>query len=74
MARPAPSRVDPLDVYRAANLLIQQYGCNAKSHAMDRALDMRTAGDQLGEGTWLRVFDAVMELQSTVPAKGQPVH
>jgi hypothetical protein len=66
--------VDPLDVYRAANLLIQQHGPAARSHAMDRALDMRTAGDEVGEATWLRVFDAVLELQSTTPAKGQGVH
>jgi hypothetical protein len=66
--------VDPLDIYRAANLLVQQHRPNAKLHAIDRALDMRAAGDERGEVTWLRVFDAVLELQFLEPVKGQAVH
>jgi hypothetical protein len=66
--------VDTLDIDRAADLLLQQPGMAAKSHAMDRALDMRAAGDDLGEAVWLQVFDAMMELQSTAPTKGQPLH
>jgi hypothetical protein len=66
--------MDPKDSYRAANLLIQQYGTEAKAHAMDRALALRAAGDQRGEWAWLGVFDAVLELQSTRRPEGQATH
>ncbi len=64
----------PVDLYRAANLLIQQHGAAAKEHAMQRALELRAAGDEPGEWTWLGVFDAVLELQSTKPAEGRATH
>jgi hypothetical protein len=66
--------MDPLDPYRAANLLIQQHGGDAKTHAMQRVLDMRAAGDERGEWVWMGVFDAVLELQAIRPAEGGHVH
>lgn len=66
--------VNPLDPYRAANLLIAQYGSDASAHAMQRALDMRAAADGPGETVWLRVFDAVLELQRTRPHEGEATH
>ena len=64
----------PVDLYRAANILIQQHGATAKEQAMQRALDLRATGDEQGEWTWLGVFDAVLELQSIRPADGQSTH
>jgi hypothetical protein len=77
--RPDPScgtlgGMDPKDPYRAAKLLIDQHGRDAKSHAMQRVLDMRAAGDERGEWVWMGVFDAVLELETTRPAGGQSVH
>lgn len=66
--------MDPLDAYRAANLLIQQHGHNARAHAIQRVLEMRAAGDERGEWAWMGVFDAVLALQATGPVKGQPIH
>ena len=66
--------IDPKDPYRAAHLLIQQYGREAKEHAMQHALDSRTAGDGQGEEIWLGVFEAVLELQSTHRPGGQVIH
>ena len=64
----------PLDPYRAANLLIQQHGADAKAHAMQRVLDMRGTGDDTGETVWMGVFEAVLELQAMRPAEGQSTH
>ena len=63
-----------LDIYRAANLLMQQHGPAARQHAMQRVLDMRGAGDDAGEMVWMGVFEAVLELQLTRPAVGQATH
>ena len=64
----------PLDPYRAANLLIQQHGVDAKAEAMQRVLEMREAGDDQGEMVWMGVFEAVLELQTMRPAEGQSTH
>ena len=66
--------MDALDPYRAAKLLIDQHGSDAKSHAMQRVLDMRASGDERGEWVWMGVFDAVLELQAIRPADGEAVH
>lgn len=66
--------MDPKDPYRAAKMLIDQHGRDAKSHAMQRVLVMRAAGDERGEWMWMGVFDAVLELQTTRRADGQATH
>ena len=66
--------MDPKDIYRSANLLVQQHGVDAKSQAMQRALDLRDAGDKEGERVWLLVFEAVLELQSIWLQDGQKLH
>ncbi len=63
-----------LDLYRAANLLIEQHGPAAKELAIQRALELGAAGDEQGEWVWLGVFDAVLELQSTHREAGQATH
>ncbi len=53
-----------LDIYRAANLLIQQYGEEAPIHAAMRADAMLDKGDMEGRSVWLRIVRAVEELLS----------
>ncbi len=66
--------MDPLDPYRAANLIIQQHGQDAKAHAVQRMQDMRAADDERGEWAWISVFDAVLMLEATKPADGEGTH
>ncbi len=66
--------MDSKDIYRSANLLIEQYGGEAKSHAMQRAVDLRAAGDAEGERVWCCVFEAILELQAVQKTPGQALH
>jgi hypothetical protein len=54
-----------LDIYRAANLLIQQHGGDAVIEA-GRLLDlMLDRGDMEGRRVWLQVKGAIVQLQAT---------
>ena len=66
--------MDPKNIYRWANLLVQQHGVDAKFQAMQRVLDLREAGDKEGARVWLLVFEAVLELQLVKPHEGQKLH
>ena len=35
---------------------------------------MREAGDERGEWAWMGIFDAVLWLEATKPADGEPTH
>ena len=63
-----------LDHWRAANLLIQQHGDDAAAHAMQRALDLRAAGDEQGEAVWLKIFDCIRGLETRRPPPGSMPH
>ena len=64
--------MNPIDLYRATNLLIQQRGANAKAHASERVCDMRNARNKEGELTWMGVLDAILVLKAKQPAPGRP--
>jgi hypothetical protein len=61
-----PTQSADLDIWRAADLLIKQYGEDAQSAAALLANARRTKGDSTGERVWLRVLMAVRELRRTV--------
>ncbi len=52
-----------LDIYRAATVIINQYGKDAPIHAAMRADAMLEAGDLDGLKMWKRVLRAVGELR-----------
>ena len=54
--------IPDLDIYRAANVLIKQYGQDAPIHAAMRADAMLEKGDLEGVAVWKRVLRAVEEL------------
>ena len=58
------------DIWRAANLLIREHCAEAEIVAARRADEMLERGDYEGQGVWLRIRRAVVELQS-IPA-GKP--
>ena len=65
-----------LDIYRTANLLIEQYGADgAKMHAAQRADELLEAGDMDGRRVWGKILDAVQELTNTEPPdENEAVH
>ena len=63
--------ISGLDIYRAANLLMKQYGADAPIEAarmIDRMLEL---GDCEGQVLWRRILNAIEVLQA--PPTG-PVH
>ncbi len=60
--------LEDLDIYRSANLMIRQHGDDATIEAAKKADAMATKGDREGARTWLRVLQAIDQLQ----AKEQP--
>ena len=63
-----------LDIYRSAQMLVQQHGPDAPIHAAKRADAMLEAGDLDGCAVWKRILRAVEELQVTEPKSGAAVH
>ncbi len=66
--------IPDLDIYRAANVIIKQYGQDAPIHAAMNADAMLDKGDLDGYAVWKRLLRAVEELQGTAPKSGQAVH
>jgi hypothetical protein len=57
-----------LDIWRAANLLIQRHGVDAEIEAAKRADQMLERGDLDGNLVWKRIRRAIAALQA--PVKG----
>ncbi len=66
--------IPDLDIYRAANVIIRQYGQDAPIHAAMRADAMLEKGDLGGYAVWKRILRAVEELQGAEPGPGARVH
>ncbi len=66
--------IPDLDIYRTANLLIQQHGQDAPIHAAMRADAMLEAGDLDGYAVSKRILRAVEVLQRVEPGSGAQVH
>ena len=63
-----------LDIYRSANLLIQQHGENAVIEAAMMADKLLKAGDLDGLATWNRILRAIEELKSGERPEGEQLH
>lgn len=63
--------VSDIDVYRAANLIINQYD-DPVFHAAGRIDELLDAGDLDGCAVWRRILEAIKELQNT--ESGGAVH
>ena len=62
--------ITKIDVYRTANLFIQQHGDEAAIQAAMKADEMLAKGDMDGKAIWMRVGKAVEELLSKTPPQG----
>ena len=56
-----------LDIYRSAKLLIDRHEDTATIEAMKRADALAAQGDAAGNVVWLRILEAIEQLQSTEP-------
>ncbi|MEQ9445292.1 MAG: hypothetical protein RJS98_06990 [Rhodospirillaceae bacterium] len=53
------------DIYITANLLIAQHGEDAILEASSKIDEMLATGDLDGRSVWLRILNAIKELQCT---------
>jgi hypothetical protein len=56
--------ISDLDIYRAANLLIERHGADAVIEAARRIDAMLDRGDPDGQLVWLRIKRAIAALQA----------
>ncbi len=63
-----------LDIYRAANVIIKQYGQDAPIHAAMRADAMLEKGDPDGYAVWKRILRALEELQREELQENEAAH
>ena len=56
--------ISDLDIYRAANLLIEQYGADAGIEAARRIDTMLDRGDCEGQLLWRRIKRAIVALEA----------
>jgi hypothetical protein len=61
---PKSPGISELDIWRAANLLIRQYGANAEIEAARRADLMLDRGDRDGQLVWMRIRRAIAGLRA----------
>jgi triphosphoribosyl-dephospho-CoA synthetase len=66
--------VSASEIYRSASVMIRKYGENAALEAGIRADRLLDQGDIEGQCTWLRILNAIKELQNTTPSEGDIVH
>jgi hypothetical protein len=57
------------DIWRAANLLIREHKADAEIVASRRADEMLERGDHDGQRVWLRIKQAIIELQAVPVGK-----
>ena len=57
------------DIWGAANLLIRRHSVEAETVAARRADEMLERGDHNGQLVWLRVTQAIVELQAVATGK-----
>lgn len=65
---------EEIDIWRSADLLMQQYGSNAELVAARRIDDMIARGAPDGEATWKQILQAIRELQRTGLRSGERIN
>jgi hypothetical protein len=65
--------MEEIDIWRSANLLIQQHGPQAIVEATKRFVELDNGGDDEGAAVWLRIISAVNQLMRQSPDNGGKV-
>lgn len=66
--------ISDLDLWRAANPIIERHGIDAALVAAQRADEMLAKGDVEGQLVWKRILAAINELQRTKLAANERRH
>jgi hypothetical protein len=66
--------IDDPEVWRAASVIIHQYGDDALSRAAQRADELLARGDADGYSIWMRILEAVVELTRTELKDDEQAH
>jgi hypothetical protein len=66
--------ISDLDLWRAANLMVERHGDGAALVAAQRADEMLAQGDTEGQLVWKHILTAVNELQRTKIAANERRH
>ena len=66
--------VSNLDLFRSAQILINQYGEDAPGRALLQVDQFLEKGDKDGHAVWRRVAEAVREVLRTEPPDGVTSH
>jgi hypothetical protein len=67
-------KMEDLDIWRSAQVLIPYYGDGAEMAAAARADKAIEQGNPEGESLWKSVLKAVLELQCQKPNAGEPIN
>ena len=59
--------IPDIDIWRVAYLMLKRYGVKADIESAIRAEELAEAGDRAGEAVWLRIIDAIGQLENTTP-------
>ena len=59
--------IPEIDIRRVANLMLRRYGDEANVEGAIRAEELFEEGDHNGAAVWLRVIDAIAQLENTTP-------
>lgn len=63
-----------LDLYRAASVLLKEYGTEAEAIAARRVRALTELGEVEGAATFLRIIELIGELRRTEPKADEPTH
>ena len=66
--------IDDIDVFRSAVAFIKRHGDEAPIHAAMKADAMLERGDMGGRAVWLRIVDAIRDMQRETPRPGEHRH
>ncbi len=66
--------ISDLDLWRAAQVMVKRYGDGAAIEAAMRADEFLDQGDLDGKRLWMRIVEAIEELQRERPREGEAVH
>ena len=66
--------ISDLDIWRAAQVMVKGYGDGAATEAAKRADEFLDQGNLDGKRLWMRIMQAIEELQRERPGDGEAVH
>ena len=66
--------IPDLDIWRAAQVMVKRYGKDAATEAAMRADEFLDQGIIDGQRVWMRIVQAIEELQREQPRDGEAVH